>query len=66
MTASPPGELLPVDDDRVRGRLVAITAALLVTTPTAKDNDTLLALAQFATRLSSGTNLFLNSTYNRA
>lgn len=33
------GAFLPVDDDGVRGRLVAIPTALLVTTPTAGDKD---------------------------
>ena len=33
-------ELLPVDDDGVGGRLVAISAALLVTTPTERENNT--------------------------
>lgn len=35
VTAPPSGEPLPVDDDGVGRRLVAVPAALLVTTPTA-------------------------------
>lgn len=40
-TKPPSGEFLPVDDDGVGGRLVAISAALLVTTPTGRENNTL-------------------------
>lgn len=34
-------QFLPVDDDGVRGCLIAISAALLVTTPAVKGKDTL-------------------------
>lgn len=35
-----PGEVLPVDDDGVRGRLISISTALLVTTPAGRGKDT--------------------------
>lgn len=40
-----PGELLPVDDDGVGGRLVAVPAALLVTTPTGRQKNTFHTLS---------------------